>query len=262
MNLKTLLNSGASFVSRNLPAILTGVGIGGLVATAFLAGRGTLKADECIKAEEAKLKVKLDNTTKFKLGIKYFIPAIAAGLGTAGLMVASNRISAKQLATALSVAKATEKILVDNREGVKDVFGEKGLRKLDEKINEKNAAKYFANSANVYETGHGGTLCCEGFLTGTLFKASREWIGKCVNEFNARLLAGEILSYNEFIQMLIPSIDIDVLPDIGYRFGYNLDVKSQLLEIVEDSFLLADGSAPGLIFKLREIPLFEYVEMY
>ena len=262
MNFHKLIESGSSFVSRNLPSILTGVAIGGLVTTSFLAGQASLKVDKEIKRLEKESGKKLDKKEKIKATYKYFLPPIAAGLGTAGLMIASNRISAKQLATALTVAKTTKTMLVDNREGVKKIFGDKGLRQLDEKINEKHAKKYFEKVTNVYETGHGSTLCCEGFLTGILFRANREWIGKCVNDFNARLLAGEYLSYNEFIEMLIPSIDIKLLPDIGYRFGYNLEVKTQMLEIVEDTFLLNDGSAPGLIFNIREIPLFEYVEMY
>ena len=91
-----------------------------------------------------------------------------------------------------------------------------------------------------------------------LFRASREWVRKCVNEYNLRLIAGEHLSYNEFIMMLVPDVDLNVLPDSGDMFGYNLDIKRQMLEIVEDSFLTQDSREPGYIFKLAEMPLMNY----
>jgi len=262
MRLQKYLVSGINIFKDNLPTILTGIGMGGVVATAFLTGRATLKADEAIKEAENTIGKELDFKEKFKVGIKYYIPAVIAGLGTMISIVYSNRVSAKKLAAVATVATTTQKALIESREGVKELFGEKGLRKLDEKINEKHAAEYFGKVSHVYETGHGSTLCCEGFLTGLLFRASREWIAKCVNDFNMRLISGEILSYNDFLEMLVPNIDRELLPDVGDRFGYNLDIRRKTLEIVEDSFLLHDGSEPGLIFNLVEMPLFEQTRYY
>lgn len=267
MNLPKVAQNSLKFLGNHVPEILTGIGIGGVVVTAFFAGKGTLVADQKLKEYEetrkkAGVTTQIDWKEKLKLTWKYYTPAIFAGLGTALSIFMANRVSAKQLATVMTVATTTQKVLTENREAVKEVFGEKGLRKVDEKINETNAAQYFNNVTHVYETGRGTSLCCEGFLTGMLFRANREWVRKCVNDFNARLIAGERLSYNDFIQTLIPTIDPSVLPAAGDLLGYNLDVRRHLLEIVEDSFLTYDSSEAGYIFKLREMPLLNYAEYY
>lgn len=268
MSIKKIALSGWNLVGKNLPAILTGVGVAGVVATAFLAGKGALEADKKLKEYEeemenaGRLDLAVDKKERFKVVYKYYIPATIAGVVAAGAIIGANRVSAKQLAAIATVAKTTEKALIENREKVKELFGDKGLRKVDEKINEAHADRYFSNTDNVYETGHGKILCCDGFLTGTLFHASPEWIHKCVNDFNARLLEGEHLCYNDFIMTLIPSFDEDLLPDAGYKFSYNIDIRKRMLEIVEDSGLIGDTREPYFIFNLREMPLLDHQAYY
>ena len=262
MRIQKFVSSSLTFVGKHLPTILTIAGVGGVAGTAFLACKATLKTDQKLKEFEAENGRQPTKQEAFKIGIRHYSPAIFAGLCTGACIIGANRVSAKQLATVTAVASTAKKALDENRDKVKELFGDKGLRKVDEKINEDHAIQYFGSTGKIYETGHGSTLCCEGFLTGLLFRASREWIGKIVNEFNARIIAGEILSYNDFIEMLIPTIDPRILPAVGDQFGYNHEIRRALLEIVEDSFLLSDGSEPGLIFTLREAPLFEYSEQY
>lgn len=262
MNVKRLIHNGWCFVGKNLPAFLTGIGLAGVVGTAFLAGKGALEADKKLKEYETKQQIKLAGKEKFKVVYKYYLPATIAGLGTAACIIGANRISAQQLAAMATVAKTAEKALRENRDKVNEVFGEKGLRKVDEKINESHADKFFSNAENIYDTGHGTTICCEGFLTGTVFRASPEWVHRCVNEFNHRLISGEQLCYNEFIQMLIPNFDEELLPDAGYTLGYNLDVRNHMLEIVEDSGLLKDTREPYLMINLREWPLIDKSTYY
>ena len=262
MDLRALCYSGANAVKRNLPTILSATAIVGVGVTAFLTGKAVLNADKKIKSREEEINDILTNTEKVKLVYKDFIPPVAAGLATGACIIGAHQSSAQQLATVVTAARNIEKQLADNREAIANTFGEKGLRKVDEHINESRATEYFSNINTVYETGHGSVLCCEGFLTGTLFRASREYVRKTVNDFNLRLIDGEILSYNDFIMMLIPNIDVTILPNAGLIFGYNLNVRRLTLEIVEDSFLTQADSEPGYIFTVRELPLFNYAEMY
>lgn len=262
MNLKSALHNGLVIAKNNMPTILTGVAIGGLCATAFFSGRGSIEAEKKLKELKATSVEPLTRMEKFKATYKYYIPAAFTGMITAISIIGANRLSLKQLAAMTTAAQIAERGITEHREAIESVFGEKGLRQIDEKVNEEHAARYFANTSQVHNTGKGQVLCCEGFLTGMLFYASREWVRKCVNEFNARLIAGEHLSYNEFITMLIPDVDTAVLPASGWIFGYNLDVKRRLLEIVEDSFLTYDSKEPGYIFKLADIPLLNYSEYF
>lgn len=262
MDFKGLFTQGVHAVERNLPAILSGTAIVGVGLTAFLAGKATLIAHKKIENEEQASGTELTNVEKFKMTYMDYIPAAAVGVGTVACIVGANRSAAQQIATVIAAGRNLEKQITDNRDAVTQVFGDRGLRKVDEKINEERAGTFFANENSVYETGHGSMLCCEGFLTGTLFRADREWVRKCVNDFNMRLIDGEILSYNDFIQMLIPTIDVNVLPNAGEVFGYNLDIRRRTLEIVEDSFITRDSSMVGYIFNVRELPLLNYTTHY
>lgn len=262
MDLKAAFHHSVNAVSRHLPTILTVTAVAGVGVTAFLTGKATLAAQEKIKEAEKEKGDILKTDEMIKATYKCYIPAAIAGTATVGCIIWSNRSSAQQLAMALTAARNIEKQWKENRDAVTNVFGDKGLRKVDEKINEEHAARYFSNVNSIYETGQGTTLCCEGFLTGILFRANREWVRKCVNDFNTRLIDGEILSYNDFIQMLIPNIDVNVLPNAGEIFGYNLDIRRRTLEIVEDSFLTMDASEPGYIFNVRELPLLNYTVQY
>lgn len=262
MDLRSAAYSGMRIVKRNLPSILTVTAVCGVGVTAFLTGKAVLNADKKIKDREEEINDILTNTEKFKLVYKDFIPPLVAGISTGACIIGAHKSSMQQFATVVTAARNIEKQLEDNRDAVSEVFGDKGLRKVDEKINEDRAAKYFASANTVYETGHGTVLCCEGFLTGALFRANREWVRKIVNDFNMRLIDGEILSYNDFIQMLIPTFDAELLPNAGDVFGYNLDIRRLTLEIVEDSFLTQNESEPGYIFNVRELPLLNYTENY
>lgn len=261
MDIRNGISHIAIFTKRHLPAILTGFGMIGVPLTAFIAGKATLEANKKIKEETKKKGEKLTKTETAKVIYPYYLPVAVAGVSTMACIYMSNKSAASQLATAITAARNIEQQVLDNRTSVENVFGKKGLRKVDENINERYAREYFLNE-HIYETGHGSTLCCEGFLTGMLFHADREWVRKCVNDFNARLIDGEILSYNEFLQMLIPTIDWSLLPKAGDLFGYNLDIRRRTLEIVEDSFLTQDTREPGYVFHLLELPLMNYTVQY
>ncbi len=259
MDWKSSLIHTGQIVKRHLPAILTIAGVVGVGATAFLTGKATLRAVELIDEAEKEKGDLLTVSEKVKVAYKSYIPAALVGLGTSAGIIGANRSSAEQLAAVITAAKTMERELKDNRNAINDIYGERGLRKVDEKINETNLAKYSNDAKTIYNTGHGEVLCCEGFLTGTMFRANVEWIKKCVNDFNARLLDGEGLSYNEFIQMVIPSIDTNTLPTVGWWLGYNHMIDGRMLRIIGDTFL-NDEEVPVYIFRVADssMPLNDY----
>lgn len=256
---KQAFKIGRKLFVQNLPTILTGVGIVGVGATAFFAGRGALTAERYLNDAVDNPK-DLTLQDKARLTYKFYIPAVAAGAATIGCIVGANRISVAQLATVTTVATATEKALVEHRETVKEVFGEKGLKKIDEKLNENAVARYFGTVGDVYETGHGSVLCCEGQFTGIKFRANPEWVHKCVNDYNAELNAGNPQSMNDFIRLLIPNVDISSLPTDLDNKGFNLEINGKLMEIEEQSGLLETTHEPYLIFRQRNYPLTDYLD--
>ncbi len=93
MNVRQIVSNGWHVVGQNLPAILTGLGIIGVVGTAYFAGKGSLEADKKLKEYEEEKKVSRKDIPfkeKLKVTYKYYIPATIAGLGTVAAIVGSN----------------------------------------------------------------------------------------------------------------------------------------------------------------------------
>lgn len=263
MNFGQIFQSSKTFVIKNLPTILTGVGVVGIGLTAVFTAKGTLKAERLLN--EAEIPEDTSLKDKAKLTWKCYAPAAVTGIGAAACFISANRISMSRIATLASIVTAAEKTLVENRDVVEEVFGEKGLRKVDEKLNEHGAERLLNPAKEIYETGHGTVLCCERYLTGLCFRASPEWVLKCVNDYNALVLENMKLgiggeAFNRFIEQLIPNIDPKQLPDLGENIGFNPQLNGQLMELVCDSGLVPGTDEPYYIFTQRNVPIANYNE--
>lgn len=252
---KLIIKNGLRFIGRHAPEFLTGVGICGVALTAFLTGRASLIADQRIKELEAESGTELTFKEKAKVSYRYYIPAVVAGLGTMGSIITARKIGANQVTTALALASKAEETLKDNERAIVQTYGEDGLREIEDQANLIRAHRY--SGQKVYETGQGTVLICESF-TGHWLRATPEWVHRAVNLYNKRLIDGEALCYNEFLEMLIPGIETDHI-DIGQMFGYNLNVRRRLLELVETHDMLTTTREPYMVIGLRELPLLDYM---
>ena len=277
MNISSIVKSGKKLVLDNLPTILTGVGVAGIGLTAFLTGRASLKAEQLLKEKYGDDHSDIGFIQKVKDTYVCFLPPLGAGVATAACFIGAHKMDMAEIAKITAVATTAEKTLIENREKVEEIFGEKGLRKVDASLNESNAVHYVTatNTGDIYDTGTGKTLCCEGFWTGRLFYASPEYIHRAVNKYNELLLdvygdngssltsrlrnvqGGEPIS--KFLEILWPNLDVSLIPDNSRMEGYNAD-KTGLLEIVTDSGLIEGTDTPYLIFRPKNMPILDYDE--
>ena len=246
------------WASQHLPQILSvGAFVCGCAASVF-AAKGALEANKRIAEYEARVEdVDISTKDKIRISAPCYVPAIVAGLGAAACLIFANKITVGQLATAAAATATAERALADNREAIKEIFNKKGLQKVDTFINEKRTAQFLGMDDKVYESGHGSTLCCESWLTGIKFHAKPEWIRKCVNDFNFLLNNGADPCMNDFIQMLIPLLNTNELPDIGENLRMPIDMltkKPLLMDIQLDS-ILTDDDQTVLTFTQRNPPV-------
>ena len=225
-------------------AVLSGVGM-------FCAAKGALEANKRIAEYEAS-KGSTDISTKevVKVSAPCYVPAAICYAGSVACLVGAHRISAARLIAAISSAMAAEKTLRENREAVKEVFNKKGLVKVDQFLNETKGAQIYSQGGHVYETGHGNTLCCESYLTGVMFRASPEWIYKCVNDYNALINEGEDPSMTVFIELLLPDLPTCAIPEYSDNLHMPIDqvtMRQELMRIQLDSDL-TDTGEPFLVF--------------
>lgn len=212
---KVLLNGAKVFLSTNSPAILTGLGITGTVATAAATGKAVWSLRD----------IEGDITLKdIKERWKTFIVPVALAGGTILCFVGLNSKYGRMLAAVTSLATLKEQELIDTKNSMNKLFKKGDV----EKVEQENAKAVLARNPQpdesfVSHTGDGNDLFFDP-LSGRYFRSSMEYVKQVINEVNEQLIDGNFVALNEIYQMWhIPEIDLgDILfvnpsSDPGYH---------------------------------------------
>lgn len=211
---------------RIVSLILTIVGVAGVPATSYLSVRCSKKADE---------------ETEKKKKIFAYAPAIASGAVTAGCIIVSHHISAKEIAA----LTASCSYLVANRkrieQEIKARFGEEAAEEIQAEVSKRELQEPeppLYKQQTIEETGYGDVIFLEVFL-GRKFKCSLQHVEWAEKQLNNDFHNGEYVSMNDFYRYL--GIEETFA---GYKFGwpanddyydYNLDTPINFVNrLVED----------------------------
>lgn len=188
MNVKHITKNLGKFGSRELPQILTILGIAGAGATVYFTGRATWKAAQQIQHEEIVGKVergeqsfRLTDKERFEKVWKLYIPAAATGVMAVGCIVAANRVQARRFA-ALAAAYG---VLSGDFDEFRDKAAEQlGLKKSDD-VNHEIAKKKVDGAALPpgYITPEGKSWFMDA-TTKRIFLATHEDVKKAMNYVN------------------------------------------------------------------------------
>lgn len=215
VNFKEIISTVAKFNDEHKPEIATGAGIVLMVAGAVGCVAATLKTVRAIEEKKTELALEkkmeilekelddesideeteeydeiMNNPLPFKVvalvAWKYWIGPVGAIATGIFCLIFSNRESARRiglLTSALSYQLAEAK---DYKEAAKELFGEEKEKKIEEEQTKKTAERRRVGRGSeiVVDTGTGEQYY-EEYYTGTLLKASPEYIESCLNELNA-----------------------------------------------------------------------------
>ena len=199
-NIKAYANSIQHLAQTNAPIIFAGVGIAGVVGTAILSGRASIKAYQ-IYQEEGKKTPK--ETIKSYLPI--FLPPLVMGGITISSIVFSYRSHEKQLAAMFALYKASDKYLDEYKSSVTKLL-EDGKTITPDKVEELTSDQVWQRELDdaekrlvpVIDTGHGSDLCFDA-ICGRYFHSNAEFIRQQVNDLNDSMLGGyDWTSLNRF----------------------------------------------------------------
>jgi hypothetical protein len=203
-NVLEYLKTAEQFAANNSPAILTGVGVVGTVATAALTGKATLKADRIIREKEHQLSslyplgdVDFSNKEKAKLVWKQYIPPTVVCTITVVSIVSANRIGGRRTAALAAAYTIAEKGYSDYREKVIETFGEKKEQSLRDSVAQDRVDRHDAPNAVLVSDDDGLVLCYDAY-TDRYFRGSVEGIKKAQNDTNHKILAEGYQSLNDF----------------------------------------------------------------
>lgn len=249
-----MLKAAEKLVADNSPAILTGIGVTGLVTTAYLSGRASFKAayiiDEAITSNARKEDVKtwgVPLKKKFELTWRLYIPAASVGLSSCAAIIGANRIGTRRAAAVAAAYSVTEKAYQEYKEKVAEKLGESKEREIRDEIQQDRMVRNPA-SQSVIITGPGEVLCYDKF-TDRYFNASMETLKKAQNDLNHRIINHQYASLNDFYDKLgLGRVTM------GEEMGWNAD---QLMEL-SFTTTMSDDERPCIAIDFAIAPTRHY----
>lgn len=197
-------------VNDNSTTILTGMGVSGTIATAYLTGRASFKAARIIQEENHMRElvaakdddnqvIDLDEITRFnkiKMVWRLYIPPVGVGITTIASIIVANKISSKKVAALTVASVISERSLQEYKAKVIEKLGERQSTAIREEIAQDRVTKYPIGQ-EVILAGTGEVLCYD-MLTGRYFQSSVEEIKRAENKINHQLVNFMSASLSEF----------------------------------------------------------------
>lgn len=197
MSLMNVVKRTEHSLRENSPVILTGLGVSGLVTTAYLAGKTTL--DIAREFDDELWRHKKDGAKKFfKLWWKNYIPTAISGVLSVGCIIGGARLSAKRTATALSLLTISERAFSEYKDKIVEKIGEKKEQAVRDEIAKERISK---NPPGLIIVGSGKVLCYEAH-TGRYFECDMETLRQAENEINARLIREGYATLDDFYDLV------------------------------------------------------------
>lgn len=245
-NLVKMFNTVKRNVGKRSPEILITFGITGMITTAVLAVKATVKAmPELEKAEKENIEKQvaegvpgpdLKNGVPFSVAVKtvgkYYIPAIVSGAASIACVIGANSVHSKRNAAIATAYKLSEKALTEYKDVVLEEVGEEKAREIKDKVTQKHIEEH-PISRQVIINDSSKQLCYDG-ISGRYFESDIQTIKAAVNKINETLVYEMYAALNDFYD----EINLEHT-DIGDEIGWNLD--DGLLEIDYGSMISKDG---------------------
>lgn len=247
---KGLKNLGG-VILKNSPVILTGLGCAGVLGTAILTGRATLKASEIIKMEEEKRNNdSIPNKEIIRLTWKVFVPPIIMGTTSIACIVGANSINASRNAALAALYSLSETALREYKDKVVEEIGRSRELKVRDSIAQDRVVNNPVDDKTIIITGNGDVLCYDT-LSDRYFKSSAEKIRQQVLELNESLRTEMWLSLNDFYYAIgLPSTKL------GDLMGFDMD--KGYIQINYSSQLTPDNKEPCLVIDTEVYPRYNY----
>jgi hypothetical protein len=224
-------------IDANSPAILTGVGVAGVISTVALAIKGTFSAvymifeEENLRGQEQYLP--LTQREKLELVWKLYIPTAASSALTIAAIIGSNHISMRRNAALLSLYSIAEQGLKEYQDKVTEMIGERKAGKIHDDIAQDKLDANPVDGQEVIITGKGAYLFYDT-LSGRYFRSDMETVRRTQNDFNELLFNDMYLPLNDLYDML----GLEVT-ELGRSVGW--DVQNGKLEIRFSAKIATDG---------------------
>jgi hypothetical protein len=248
-------------VSDNSGTILTGMGVSGTIATAYLTGRASFKAAQLIQQEEQELEREYKNdlrdsrgltpVSKVKLTWRLYIPPVGVGVTTIVCIISANKLASKRIAALAVASGISERALQEYKTKVIDKLGERQDQKLRDEI-AQDRVNGQPVQREVILAGTGEVLCYD-MLTGRYFQSTVEEIKRAENKINHDLNNFMSASLSEFYDELgLPPTTFS--DSVGWNANRHVEVVF--------STVMSTDQRPCIAIDFANPPVAEYRNVY
>lgn len=250
---KPLIKTIRSGLAKHSPAILTALGITGMIGTTVLAVKATPKALDLIENKKEELdKDKLTVVETVKATWKCYVPAAITCATSAACLIGASSVHTKRNAALATAYKLSESALIEYRDKVVETIGEKKEQSVRDAIAKDHVEKNPVTNNEVIITDKGYTLCYDE-LSGRYFYSDIEKIKKAANELNRQMLNDMYISVNE----LYYELGLEGTK-LGEQMGWNVD--RGLIDLKFSATVSADDR-PCIVLDYRVPPMYDYQNM-
>lgn len=224
-------------ISKHSPAILTGVGVAGMMTTTILAIKATPKAITLINEKKDELNVeKLPPVEVVKACWKPYLPTVITGAASLACIIGASSVSSKRNAAVMAAYEMSRTAMSEYKDKVVQTIGEKKEQSIRDEIAKDKVAANQPIEQKVILTEAGNTLCYDS-ISGRYFKSDINKLRKIENELSKRLRSEMYISLNEFYyEVGLPRIKI------GDELGWNINDANDEIELSFSSQLTSDDT--------------------
>ena len=259
--------------NRNLPSILTGAAVLGVIGTVVLAVKATPKAvTEIGNAQEDKTESRYQTVSRYqndyrspdivaaeirdswtsldtvKSCWRCYIPAGLTGTATIACIIGANVVGMRRNAALLAAYTLADTTFREYKAKVIEHITPQKAQKIDDEIMEERIRRNPPSTETIIIAG-GDQLCYES-LTGRYFKSDAEKIRRAALDVDACILNDDMYaSANEFFRLL----GLDSCT-IGSEMGWTIECR---LKVVLSSHK-TDDDQTALAIGYEKLPVFNY----
>jgi hypothetical protein len=204
VTLNSWLTQAQKFAVDNSPAILTGFGVVGSIATAIVAGRVSYKVGYRVALRDTYRAQRDEDCVPTKDIVKeywaQYIPPVIMGVGTVACIVGSNQINTKRT-TAMATAYAlSEKAFSEYKDKVVEKVGPKKEKDVRAEIAEDRIKKNPPDPMLI--SADGSQVLILDAMSGRYFMSTMETIRRAQNTINEQCLSHRFATLEDFYDLL------------------------------------------------------------
>lgn len=145
-----IINDSACYLKHHSSTILTVIGSAGVVLTAVMTAKATVKAVEIINEKECEKKDELTKKEIFQATATTYLPVVLVGASTIVCVFGANALNKQQQAALISAYSLVDRSFKEYKEKLKELYGEEAHQKIINSIVVEKAEKMHVHGAYLF----------------------------------------------------------------------------------------------------------------